>query len=87
MTQLDEGAWERCIDLNLTGTQRTLKHGGASLVRRGGGSFVAISSIAALLSHPWFGAYGPTLRRGPSLASALEPLFGADGLRGVVSGA
>lgn len=177
VTQLDEGAWQRCIDLNLTGTQRTLKHGGASLVRRGGGSFVAISSIAALLSHPWFGAYGPakaainmlcrqaadelgpsnvrvnsvcpglirtelvamiteggpvldsyventplprlgepddvaalvgflvgpestwltgqaiavdggqTLRRGPSLANELEPLFGADGLRGAVPGA
>ncbi len=175
VTQLDEGAWQRCLDLNLTGTMRLLKHGGASLVRGGGGSFVAISSIAAHLSHPWFGAYGPakaainqlcrqaadelgasnvrvnavcpglirtelvamiteggpvldsytentpisrigepddiaalvrflagpestwltgqaitvdggqSLRRGPSLASALEPLFGADGLRGVVA--
>lgn len=174
VTQLDEDAWQRCLDLNLTGTQRALKHGGASLVRNGGGAFVAISSIAAVLSHPWFGAYGPakaainmlcrqaadelgasnvrvnsvcpglirtdlvamiteggpvldsyventpiprigepddvaalvrflvgpeatwvtgqaitvdggqTLRRGPSLASALEPLFGADGLRGAV---
>jgi NAD(P)-dependent dehydrogenase (short-subunit alcohol dehydrogenase family) len=145
------------------------------MVRGGGGSFVAISSIASRTSHPWFGAYGPSkagidqlcrqsadelgpshvrvnaicpglirtelvsfiteggevldsyeqntplprigepedvahlarflvgpesswitgqcinvdgghsLRRGPSLASALEPLFGADGLRGVVA--
>lgn len=29
---------------------------------------------------------GHSLRRGPSLASAIEPLFGADGLRGVVEG-
>jgi NAD(P)-dependent dehydrogenase (short-subunit alcohol dehydrogenase family) len=28
---------------------------------------------------------GQGLRRGPSLASAIEPLFGADGLRGVVA--
>jgi NAD(P)-dependent dehydrogenase (short-subunit alcohol dehydrogenase family) len=144
------------------------------LVRNGGGSFVAISSTAGSLVHPWFGAYGPAkaginqlcrqaadelgpswvrvnavcpglirtdlvelitaggpvldsytentpiarvgepediaaivrflvgpestwltgqvisvdggqgLRRGPSLAGAIEPLFGADGLRGVV---
>lgn len=174
VTQLEVGAWDRTIALNLTGTMLALKHGAASMVRSGGGSFVAISSIASRTSHPWFGAYGPSkaaidqlcrqaadelgpsdvrvnaicpglirtelvsfiteggavldsyaentpldrigepedvanlarflvgpesswitgqcinvdgghsLRRGPSLASALEPLFGADGLRGVV---
>lgn len=174
VTQLDLEQWERTLALNLTGTMLTLKHGGAALVRGGGGSFVAISSIAAATTHPWFGAYGPakagidqlcrqaadelgpsdvrvntvcpgltdtdlvgfitaggpvldsytenipltrigrpddvanlvrfligpesswitgqainvdgghSLRRGPSLAGAIEPLFGADGLRGVV---
>ncbi len=174
VTSLDVGLWERTLALNLTGTMLALKHGAAAMVRGGGGSFVAISSIAAATPHPWFGAYGPSkagvdqlcrqaadelgpsdvrvnsvcpglidtelvglitaggpvldsytentplgrmgrpddvahlvrflvgpesswitgqainvdgghsLRRGPSLASALEPLFGADGLRGVV---
>ena len=28
---------------------------------------------------------GHSLRRGPDLSSAIEPLFGADGLRGVVA--
>lgn len=175
VTHLDREPWDRTIAMNLTGTMLTLKHGAAAMVRGGGGSFVAVSSIAATLPHPWFGAYGPSkaaidqlcrqaadelgashvrvnsvcpglidtdlvgfitaggpvldsyrentpldrvgrpddvsalvrflvgpeatwltgqnividggqsLRRGPSLASALEPLFGADGLRGVVS--
>lgn len=175
VTQLDVEAWERTIALNLTGTMLALKHGGAEMVRGGGGSFVAISSIASTTVHPWFGAYGPSkaaidqlcrqaadelgpsdvrvnaicpglirtelvsfiteggevldsyeqntplnrigeavdvanlarflvgpestwitgqcinvdgghsLRRGPSLAGAIEPLFGADGLRGVVA--
>lgn len=174
VTQLDADAWARTLALNLTGTMFALKHGGAAMVRSGGGSFVAISSIAAATSHPWFGAYGPSkagvdqlcrqaadelgpsdvrvnsvcpglidtdlvelitaggpvldsyetnialnrigqpddvanlvrflvgpesawitgqaivvdggqsLRRGPSLRDAIEPLFGADGLRGVV---
>lgn len=174
ITSLDVGQWERTLALNLTGTMLALKHGAAAMVRGGGGSFVAISSIAAATPHPWFGAYGPSkagvdqlvrqaadelgpsdvrvnsvcpglidtelvglitaggpvldsytentplgrmgkpddvahlvrflvgpesswitgqainvdgghsLRRGPSLAAALEPLFGADGLRGVV---
>ena len=175
VTQLERGAWDETLALNLTGTLLALKHGAASLVRGGGGSFVAISSTAGSLVHPWFGAYGPAkaginqlcrqaadelgpsgvrvnaicpglirtdlvefitaggpvldsyrentpidrvgepediaalvrflvggestwltgqvisvdggqgLRRGPSLASAIEPLFGADGLRGVVA--
>lgn len=174
ITQLDVEPWDRTLALNLTGTMLTLKHGAATMVRGGGGAFVAISSIAAGTTHPWFGAYGPSkagidqlcrqaadelgpsdvrvnsvcpglidtelvglitaggpvldsyeeniplnrigrpddvanlvrflvgpeaswitgqainvdgghsLRRGPSLAGAIEPLFGADGLRGVV---
>jgi NAD(P)-dependent dehydrogenase (short-subunit alcohol dehydrogenase family) len=174
VTQLDLDAWNATLTLNLTGTMLALKHGAASMVRAGGGSFVAISSTAGSLVHPWFGAYGPAkagidqlcrqaadelgpsavrvnsvcpglidtelvefivaggpvldsyrentpidrvgtphdiaalvrflvgpestwltgqtisvdggqgLRRGPSLAGAIEPLFGAEGLRGVV---
>jgi NAD(P)-dependent dehydrogenase (short-subunit alcohol dehydrogenase family) len=176
VTQLDREPWQRTLDLNLTGTMLALKHGAAAMVRSGGGSFVAVSSIASTVPHPWFGAYGPakagidqlvrqaadelgpsdvrvnsvcpgliatelvgfitaggpvldsyeqniplprigepddvaalvrflagpdaswitgqcinvdgghSLRRGPSLAGAIEPLFGADGLRGVVAG-
>lgn len=175
VTHLDREPWDRTIAMNLTGVMLALKHGAAAMVRNGGGSFVAVSSIAAELPHPWFGAYGPSkaavdqlcrqaadelgpssvrvnsvnpglvdtdlvgfitaggpvldsytentplarmgrpediaalvrflagpestwltgqnitidggqsLRRGPSLASVLEPLFGADGLRGVVA--
>ncbi|CAN5780761.1 SDR family oxidoreductase [soil metagenome] len=174
VTQLEVEPWQRTVELNLTGTMLALKLGAAAMVRSGGGSFVAISSIAARTTHPWFGAYGPakagidqlcrqaadelgpsdvrvnsvcpglirtdlvgfitaggpvlesyeenialnrigeaddvanlvrflvgpestwitgqaigvdgghSLRRGPSLAGALEPVFGSDGLRGVV---
>ena len=174
VTQLDLDAWQRTLDMNLTGTMLALKYGAAAMVRSGGGSFVAISSLASATSHPWFGAYGPakagidqlcrqaadelgpsavrvnsvcpglirtdlvefitaggavldsymantplgrfgetddvaalvrflvgpesswltgqainidggqSLRRGPDLRSAIEPLFGADGLRGVI---
>ena len=174
ITPLARGAWDRTVARTRTGTLLALQHGAAAMVRNGGGSFVAISSIAGGTSHPWFGAYGPakaaidqlcrqaadelgpsdvrvnsirpglidtdlvaaitaggpvlesyeeniplnrigrpddvahlvrfligpesswitgqvinvdgghSLRRGPSLAGALEPLFGADGLRGVV---
>ena len=59
ITQLDVSGWERTLAVNLTGTMLLLKHGGAALVAGGGGAFVAVSSLASTVSHPWFGAYGP----------------------------
>ena len=56
---IDVDLWRQTIDLNLTGTFLTLKHAAPVMVRGGGGSFIAISSIAGQLTHRWFGAYGP----------------------------
>ncbi|MGW0173253.1 SDR family oxidoreductase [Rhodococcus sp. NPDC003322] len=58
VTQIDVDAWRRTVELNVTGTMLTLKHAARELVRGGGGSFVAISSIASSNTHRWFGAYG-----------------------------
>ncbi|PTM90421.1 NAD(P)-dependent dehydrogenase (short-subunit alcohol dehydrogenase family) [Dietzia psychralcaliphila] len=60
LTQTDTEAWKRTVDLNINGMMYTLKHSARALVSRGGGSFVAISSIAASNTHRWFGAYGVT---------------------------
>lgn len=60
LTQMDTEAWKRTVDLNVNGMMFTLKHAARELVARGGGSFVAISSIAASNTHRWFGAYGVT---------------------------
>ena len=56
---LDTDLWRQTVDLNLTGTFLTMKHAAPVMVRGGGGSFIAISSIAGSLTHRWFGAYGP----------------------------
>lgn len=60
VTQMDTGAWKRTVDLNVNGMMYTLKHSARALVAAGGGSFVAISSIAASTTHRWCGAYGVT---------------------------
>ena len=46
------------IEVNVMGTFLTIKHGAPHLARGGGGSIVAVSSIAAAISHPYLGAYG-----------------------------
>ena len=53
----DVSSWRATIDLNITGTFLTIKHAAPVLVRGGGGAIVAISSIAAPLTHRYLGAY------------------------------
>ena len=45
------------VEVNVIGTFLTIKHAAPHLVRNGGGSIVAVSSIAAAVSHPYLGAY------------------------------
>lgn len=47
----------RVLHLNVLGTMLLVKHTVPPMVAAGGGSFVAMSSIAGQLTHPYFGAY------------------------------
>jgi NAD(P)-dependent dehydrogenase (short-subunit alcohol dehydrogenase family) len=50
VSELDLGQWQGVFENNVAGTMLTLKYGARALVRAGGGSFIAISSISALLA-------------------------------------
>jgi NAD(P)-dependent dehydrogenase (short-subunit alcohol dehydrogenase family) len=54
---LERAAWQAVLDTNLTGTFLCVKHAGAAMARSGGGSIVAISSVAAVRSHRFMAAY------------------------------
>lgn len=54
-TPLEE--WSDILATNLTGTFLLFKHAGAAIAASGGGSMVAISSIAAAVTHPFMGPY------------------------------
>lgn len=81
VTQLDREAWERTLTMNLTGTMLTVKHGAAAVAGHGGGSILAISSIAATLPHPWFGAYGPSKAAIDQLVRQAADELGPSGVR------
>ncbi|HEY9314688.1 SDR family oxidoreductase [Williamsia sp.] len=81
ITQMDTEAWKRTVDLNLNGTMFTIKHGARELVRGGGGSIVAISSIAASNTHRWFGAYGVTKSGVDHLVALAADELGASNIR------
>jgi len=53
----DKRRWDAVINTNLTGSFLTIKHAGRAIAEAGGGSIVAISSIAGLLTHRFMPAY------------------------------
>ena len=81
ITQIDVEAWRRTVDLNLTGTMLTIKHGARVMARQGHGSIVAISSMAGGTTHRWFGAYGPAKAGLEMLCMVAADELGASGVR------
>ena len=49
--------WQSIIATNLTGAFLTVKHAGAAIVAGGGGSIVAVSSIAGVATHRYMTPY------------------------------
>ena len=49
--------WDRVMATNLTGAFLAMKHAGCAIAAAGGGAIVAISSIAAPLTHPYMAPY------------------------------
>ena len=81
VTQIDSAAWRNTVDLNVNGTMYTFKHAARELVRGGGGSMVAISSIAASNTHRWFGAYGVSKSAVDHLVRLAADELGASNVR------
>src|SRR5699024_8703355 len=79
--QLDSDTWRATLELNATGTMFALKHGSRVMSRNGGGSFVALSSIASSNTHRWFGAYGVSKAAVDHLVALGADELGTAGIR------
>jgi NAD(P)-dependent dehydrogenase (short-subunit alcohol dehydrogenase family) len=81
LSQLNVAGWRATLDLIATGTMLTLKYAAQEMARGGGGSFVAISSIAATTTHRWFGAYGPANASVDHMVALAADELGGIGIR------
>lgn len=73
--------WRRVVDLNLTGTFITLKHAGATIADSGGGAFVAVSSLAASITHRHMAPYCAAKAGVEMLVKVAADELGARGVR------
>jgi 7-alpha-hydroxysteroid dehydrogenase len=71
----------RVLNLNVVSTLLCIKHAVPHLARAGGGSFVAMSSIAGHVTHRYFGAY-PVAKAGiESMVQNAADEYGHAGIR------
>ena len=73
--------WQQVMDTNLTGTFLVIKHAGARIRDSGGGSIVAISSIAGAVTHRLLGAYSVSKSAIDALVRNAADELGAHGVR------
>ena len=71
--------WENVLSTNLTGTMLTIKHAARAMTN--GGSIVAISSIAGVLTHRWMTAYCVSKAGVEMLARNAADELGGAGIR------
>ena len=69
------------IRTNLVGTFLTIKHAGAAMVADGGGSIVAVSSLAACTVHAWMSAYAASKAGVDALVRNAADELGPSGVR------
>jgi NAD(P)-dependent dehydrogenase (short-subunit alcohol dehydrogenase family) len=80
--RLDREAWQRTIDVNLTGAFLTAKHGIAALLAGGGGSVVFVASPAGLYGiAPGLDAYSASKAGVVGLVRVLAADYATEGVR------
>lgn len=69
------------VSTNLTGAFLTIKHAGAAMVAAGGGSIIAVSSLAACTVHAWMSAYAASKAGIDALVRNAADELGPSGVR------
>jgi NAD(P)-dependent dehydrogenase (short-subunit alcohol dehydrogenase family) len=77
----DEAEWSRVIDVNLKSAVLMSRAAIASMVARGAGAIVNISSLAGQLAHGSGFAYGPSKAAMNQLSAELAVTYGRQGIR------
>jgi NAD(P)-dependent dehydrogenase (short-subunit alcohol dehydrogenase family) len=81
VTELDLGAWERTIAVNLTGVMLMCRFGIPAIVASGGGSVVNTSSPVAVRPEPVYDAYAASKGGVISLTRSIAQVYARNGVR------
>ena len=77
----DADGWRATVELNLVGTFLCIKHAGIAMTRTGGGSIIAMSSIAGHTTHRFMSAYAASKAGIEMLVRCAADELGEHGIR------
>ncbi len=81
VTELDLGAWEQTLAVNLTGVMLMCRFGIPHLIEAGGGSVINTSSPVAFRPEPVYDAYTASKGAVASLTLSIAQYYGPRGVR------
>jgi NAD(P)-dependent dehydrogenase (short-subunit alcohol dehydrogenase family) len=81
IADVSDEAWQRTLDVNLTGAMRLVRAAIPALVERGGGSIVLVSSISGVVAAPSSAAYVASKAALIGLAASIAVDHAAQGIR------
>jgi meso-butanediol dehydrogenase/(S,S)-butanediol dehydrogenase/diacetyl reductase len=81
VADVDDEGWQRVLDVNLTGPLRLARACLPSMIERGGGSMVLVSSVIALAASTDSAAYATTKTALIGLMRSIAVDFGPRGVR------
>jgi NAD(P)-dependent dehydrogenase (short-subunit alcohol dehydrogenase family) len=81
LVEVELGAWQKIMEVNLTGAFVTAKAAAVRMVARKGGSLVFMASVAGVEPMPLLGAYGVSKAGLLGLTRALARELGPSGVR------
>ncbi len=79
--EMDDGHWQRVLDVNLTGPMMMARAALPSMLARGGGSIVLVSSVNGMAAAPDSAAYDVSKAGLIALARAIAVDYGPRGIR------
>ena len=81
VTEMDENAWTRILDVNLGGVYRVSHYGIPHLIRRGGGSIINLTSTQALRGYAGWSGYAATKGAILALSRQIAAEYSGEGIR------
>ena len=78
---LDDNAWQRTLDINVTGAFRLAREAGRLMTHQGSGSIVTIASVSSAVANPQYAAYATSKAAVAHLTRVLAVEWAAQGVR------
>ena len=81
LDELDDEAWERTMDINVTGAFRLARAAGRVMVEQRAGSIVTLASVSSVVANPRYAAYASSKAAVANLTRVLAVEWSGFGVR------